>query len=249
MSVTTLNKEKGAGLFFGINRSDALFARRFPISRWYLMPLVDRLAGAMEGTRVRPIHVTLCGLAIGAMAAAMVVLWPHAAPAAALLVLGAWLCDRLDGALARRQGTASALGAWLDANVDELVELGLHLAVAAAAARLAGSAWPWALLVAFLFGKYLFLYGLRAEGAEGDCPDFRAAKRELPSSCHPSSPWLRRLRSAYHLPGDADVRVHLLVVMLLLGWLTPALAIVAVYYNLRWLVRYGLVARRLGGAR
>ena len=46
----------------------------------------------------------------------------------------------------------------------------------------------------------------------------------------------------------ADVRVHLLIVALAGGWLVAELALVAGYYNLRWIVRYGLVARRLGGA-
>ena len=79
------------------------------------------------------------------------------------MVLAAWFFDRADGLLARRQQTASAWGAWLDANVDELVDVGLHVAVAAAAATLTGSALPWALLVAFLAGKYLLVCGLALE--------------------------------------------------------------------------------------
>ncbi|MFH1922574.1 MAG: hypothetical protein ABIP48_22150, partial [Planctomycetota bacterium] len=55
------------------------------------------------------------------------------------------------------------------------------------------------------------------------------------------------LRAAYHLPGNADVRVHLLAVALAGGWLLEELCVVAAYYNLRWIARYVLVARRLGG--
>jgi hypothetical protein len=40
-----------------------------------------------------------------------------------------------------------------------------------------------------------------------------------------------------------------LLAALCTGWLTAELALVALYYNLRWIVRYALVARRLGGAR
>ena len=57
------------------------------------------------------------------------------------------------------------------------------------------------------------------------------------------------LRAAYHTPGNADVRVHLLAVAWLTGWLGAELAVVAVYYNLRWIARYVLVARRLGRVR
>jgi hypothetical protein len=57
------------------------------------------------------------------------------------------------------------------------------------------------------------------------------------------------LRTLWHLPGNADIRLHLLILALLSGWLTVELAVVAVYYNLRWIASYLLVARRLGGER
>jgi phosphatidylglycerophosphate synthase len=174
------------------------------------------------------------------VAAAVLVLRPDAAPVAAAMVLAAWFFDRADGLLARRQQTASAWGAWLDANVDELVDVALQIAVAAAAATLTGSALPWALLIAFLVGKYLLVCGLALEEK-----DREGRERSCDSDDGPASGrWLRR---AYHLPGNADVRVHLLVLALVTGWLTAELALVAAYYNLRWIVRYVLVFRRLGG--
>jgi len=109
--------------------------------------------------------------------------------------------------------------------------------VAAVAAARADAAWPLRLLVAFLAGKYLLMYGLMLEQR----PAAGAARAEEPA-CNMG--WLRR---AYHLPGNADVRVHLLALALMTGWLTVELALVAVYYNARWMVRYALVARRLGG--
>jgi hypothetical protein len=51
------------------------------------------------------------------------------------------------------------------------------------------------------------------------------------------------------LPGNADVRVHLLAMLLLIGWWTAELLLVAVYFNFRWIARYVLVARRLGNPR
>ena len=186
--------------------------------------------------------MTVCGLLTAAVAAAVLVLRPDAAPVAAAMVLAAWFFDRADGLLARRQQTASAWGAWLDANVDELVDVGLQIAVAAAAATLTGSALPWVLLVAFLVGKYLLVCSLALEehGCASAGSDRATARRPA------SGGWLRR---AYHLPGNADVRVHLLVLALVTGWLTAELALVAAYYNLRWIVRYVLVFRRLGGRR
>lgn len=213
---------------------------RYPISRWYLCSAAGWMASRLVATRVRPVHLTLLGLGL-AMAGAGLVAWrPDFSPLAGLLVLAAWLCDRVDGQLARRQRTVSARGAWLDANVDELTDVVCHLAAAAAASAQCDDSGPWLLVMAFVVGKYLFMYGLNVEEHVAGPPRNTQAGRPH----HNAARWLR---AAYHLPGNADVRVHLLVAALLTGRLWWELAIVALYYNLRWTARYVLVARRLGG--
>jgi phosphatidylglycerophosphate synthase len=251
-----------------------------------LRPAAASLAAVLAPTRVRPNWLTLAGLTAAVAAAALLSVRPEAAPWAAGCVLLAWFCDRADGQLARLQHSASAWGAWLDANVDELTDLGLHVSVAAAAAAKTASSLPWALLIAFLSGKYLLMYGLgsdeaaeaknkksaagghrpkvgrqsavgRKKVAESSCflrlcafvPLCLCACSRLPTAdCRlPASPVVPFLRKLYHLPGNADVRIHLLLAALCTGWLTAELALIAIYYNMRWIVRYALVARRLGG--
>src|SRR5947199_359765 len=56
------------------------------------------------------------------------------------------------------------------------------------------------------------------------------------------------VRSLYHLPANADVRAHLLISATACGWLTAELALIAVYYNFRWVARYVLIARRIRAA-
>jgi phosphatidylglycerophosphate synthase len=195
------------------------------------------------------VHVTLCGLMLNLAAVAAMAARPAFAPVAAALVLAGWFCDRLDGQLARRQRTVTRWGGWLDGNVDELADLALQSAVAWAAARGSTSSTPFFLLAAFLGGKYLFAYGQNLEEHLGES---RLPGAEKPERVGSISRWrnlTRWLRTAWHLPGNADVRLHLLVVALLGGWLTAELAVVAVYYNLRWIAGYVLVARRLGGQR
>lgn len=240
---------RGPGTAGGLRDHAAAFSerqrgRRYPISRWYLRPAAGWLAAVLGPTPVRPVHLTLCGLTAAAAAAAVLVWLPQATPVAAALVLLYWLLDRADGQLARRQATASARGAWLDGNVDELVDVGLHAAAAAVLAGQVGAVWPWWLLMAFLAGKHLLMYGLALE--EHVHNTATAGRATGPS---PATPLRAIVRRAYHLPGNADVRVHLLVVALAGGWLAAELAMVAVYYNLRWIVRYALVLRRLEGAR
>jgi len=214
-------------------------AADYPVSRWYLRPVAGRLAAWLAATRIRPVHLTACGLLSAAVAAAVLIGRPEMTPLAALLVLGWWFFDRADGQLARRQNTVSAWGTWLDGNVDELADVGLHMAVASALAVQAEAVWPWWLLVAFLGGKYLFVYGLTMEehaGSPHPQPLSRSRERGVVCSPHPHAfsrarergvvlgwplsekpaGWLRR---AYHLPGNADVRAHLLVLALATGCL------------------------------
>ena len=51
-------------------------ARAYPISRWYLLPITERLASRLAATRARPVHVTLAGLALGLAAAGWLVADP-----------------------------------------------------------------------------------------------------------------------------------------------------------------------------
>jgi phosphatidylglycerophosphate synthase len=196
----------------------------------------------LASTPVRPWQLSVCGLLVAGLAAGLIAkggCWP---PLAAALVLLAWFLDRADGLLARRQGTTSPRGAWLDANIDELTDVGLHMATAWAAFSATASAWPIVWLAAFLAGKHLLMHGLATES--------HYQTNEAP--LHASSPAIRTepcglFWRLYHLPANADVRIHLLAVAVAGGWLTTELAIVAVYYNLRALARFVLVCRRLPG--
>jgi phosphatidylglycerophosphate synthase len=235
-STTSQHPAKAACRWRAAPPDEAKRAVRYPISRWYLRPAAGWLARRAAATSVRPVHLTACGLGLGAAAVAVLLLGPEAAMLAAALVLAAWFFDRADGQLARLQGTASAWGAWLDGNVDELLDLAWHGAVAAVVAMQTAATWPWLLFIAFLAGKYLTMYGLMIEQpASSDAVDSDRGRKG----------WLHR---AYHLPANADIRVHLLVAGLVTGLLATELAIVAGYYNLRWIIRYVLVARRLGGS-
>lgn len=221
-----------------LTADEARRAANYPLARWYSRPAAALLSKALADTPVRPWHLTLVGLLCACAAAACVVASNSLGLVAAALVLIAWFFDRADGLLARRQQRCTPLGAWLDANVDEAVDLGVHVCMAAAAAAAWQSQWPWAFLIAFLFGKYLLMYGLAAgeslfDGAGSS--DSAAAAPEPPMSL------LRRL---YHLPGNADVRIHLTALALASGFLTTELALIAAYYNLRWIARFVLLTRR-----
>jgi hypothetical protein len=211
-------------------------ARNYPLSRWYLRPLAGLVARRLARSTVRPWQVTVTGFATTLLASLTIVLAPKVPMLAGSLILFAWFCDRLDGQLARRQGTASRFGAWLDGNLDELGDLTLHTAFAYAASTTLG-AFAWMLWGLFVTGKYLFMYGLSTE----------TAGPESDSNPSDSNEGANSLRWLYHLPANADVRIHLAAAAAYLGYWGVELGLIAVYYQLRWLARYVLVARRLRG--
>ncbi len=214
-------------------------AVNYPLARWYLRPLATWAAEQLNASRVCPWHLTLLGLACAvAAASAIVAAAGSASVSAAVLVLLAWACDRTDGPLARLRGTASSFGAWLDANVDEAVDLGLHVCTAAVAAAACGSQAPWLWLIGFLVGKYLLMYGLNVP-----CDSLTDAAGNKRTHSIPSPSWIR---SAWHFLANADVRIHLLAAAVASGLLVEELALIAVYYNVRWLLRYVLLARDVG---
>jgi phosphatidylglycerophosphate synthase len=90
-------------------------------------------------------------LAIG-VAALVVDAWTHAIPVALLVALAAvaLLLDLADGRVARRTGTANAVGARLDGEVDAFLILALSVPVAGALGR-------WVLLIGL--ARYAFMAG------------------------------------------------------------------------------------------
>ena len=82
------------------------------------------------------------------------------------------------------------------------------------------------------------MYGLAEEDRLGDQTGTYEHSQSAPGGL------LKRL---YHLPANADVRIHLLAAAAATGWLAAELALVAAYYNFRWLARYVLVCRRMSG--
>jgi len=222
---------------------EASRASMYPISRWYARPWANGLARLLAPTFVRPAHLTMLGLLSSCGAIGALTVGSGPVLAAGALVWLAWFFDRADGQLARLQGTASRFGAWMDANVDEFTDVALHVATAFTAARLTGQDWPWLLLVAFLAGKYLLMHGLQMS---------QALEKQTIGSRQPGTipAKLSWPRICYHLPANSDVRLHLLLVALLgSAWnihcLSVELAVLALYYNLRWPLRYGLLYQRL----
>ena len=114
-----------------VSRSAGLHKSNQLIDETFIYAICDRFLPVLP-TNVMPNHVTLVGFGFGVLAAlgyglGGVQVWWLALGIAAHLLF--WLCDNLDGTLARRRGLTSVRGFFLDLTLDQvayaLIYLGL----------------------------------------------------------------------------------------------------------------------------
>ena len=197
-----------------------------PLGRYWAFPIAERLAAALQPTRIRPNVVTLAAAALMLGGAAIVGCGGFGwigRTAAALAFASALVLDTADGRLARLQGTCSAFGQWLDQVLDELADLALHGAIAWALFQSSGSPFWLVLGILFASGKYMFLVQ-SLTGADMEKAEARPAAPEKSRS---------RVRGLVAAMGHADLRWHLWIVLALVGRLDLALVAYAVYFPVR----------------
>jgi CDP-diacylglycerol--glycerol-3-phosphate 3-phosphatidyltransferase len=122
--------------------------------------LAGRSLGQLEQTSVTPNALTIAGVGL-CIAGAVVVYFEYRSEwlflaGAALFVVGSIL-DILDGALARRRGTGTPFGAFLDSTVDRVGE-GFMLGAIGVVLMRDGSEWGVALAFAAIAGSFLVSY-------------------------------------------------------------------------------------------
>ncbi|MDG3004054.1 CDP-alcohol phosphatidyltransferase family protein [Paludisphaera mucosa] len=207
-----------------------------PLGRYWAFPLADRLAAALQPTRVGPNSLTLAAGGLMLLGVATVACgglgWPGRT-ATALAFAAALVLDTADGRLARLQGSCSAFGRWLDQVLDELADLALHAAIAWSTFAATGSPAWLVLGMLFASGKYLFLIqSLTGQVLEkASAPAAGEAPRPAPTIRNGSL--LRSLKRLVGALGHADLRWHLWIVLAAVGRLDVALAVYACYFPLR----------------
>jgi CDP-diacylglycerol--glycerol-3-phosphate 3-phosphatidyltransferase len=122
--------------------------------------LASRSIRSLESTNVTPDTLSIAGVGL-CIAGAVVVYFEYATEwlflaGAALFVVGSVL-DILDGALARRRGTGTAFGAFLDSTVDRVGEGFMIGAIGLVLVR-DGSEWGVGLAFAAVAGSFLVSY-------------------------------------------------------------------------------------------
>ena len=212
----------------GIRGADDEYQRRLtyqPLGRFWAIGPARLLARALAPTRLRPNMVTLAaaGTMLGASAVVAFVprsLWANLL-AGALLAAGLVL-DTSDGHLARLQGTTSEFGRWLDAWLDEVCDMALHMAIAWS--MFAGSGQPGWLVVgmAYGMGKLVFMVGVNEWRGETPVTDGSGTAVAQTTT-----------RDFIRMIGHADIRWHLWILLALIGRLEIGLVLYTAYYPAR----------------
>ena len=94
----------------------------------------DPVGRALFRLRLRPNHLTICGLVVSACAGTAFV-FGHVRLAGVLLIL-AGLFDLFDGSLARASGQAPTFGAFLDSVIDRYSDIVVMLGIVVLYARM-----------------------------------------------------------------------------------------------------------------
>ncbi|NNF05920.1 MAG: CDP-alcohol phosphatidyltransferase family protein [Candidatus Eisenbacteria bacterium] len=129
---------------------------------------VEPIVGLLHALKLTPNHITLFGTALSGVAG-WLVSEGHFIYATLTLGVGG-LCDMLDGALARKYGTSSTFGAFLDSSMDRLAELFFFVGVAIFFHQAEPSSLYIALAILAAGGSFLVSYTrARAEGLGIDC--------------------------------------------------------------------------------
>jgi len=227
----------------GLVGAEAELTRRLtyqPLGRFWALAPARLLARRLSPTRVRPNHLTLAATGLMLVAATLVAtlgprLWGQLTIAMALAL--ALVLDTADGHLARLQGTASELGRWLDASLDELSDMVLHGAIAWGAYLRDGHPGWLVLGMTYGMGKYLFFVvaesgkALETASTLPASPPHTATRSagKLTNRRQSVGP----LKTLVRLAGHADLRWHLWIVLAAMGRLDVALALYAFYFPVR----------------
>ncbi|UCD70639.1 MAG: CDP-alcohol phosphatidyltransferase family protein [Syntrophobacterales bacterium] len=132
-----------------------------------LDPYVYKVAKYLLGKNVNPNLLTFSGFILNAGAAFLLAI--GYSKGGGLAILGAGLCDLMDGAMARNQGRATPFGAFFDSVMDRYSDLIVLLGILLFYAR-AGSTSIIVLTSVVLIGTALVPYvRARAEGVIEKC--------------------------------------------------------------------------------
>jgi phosphatidylglycerophosphate synthase len=216
-----------------------------PLGKYWAFPLAERLAERLRSTVIRPNALTLTTAGLMLCAAGSTAAGAAGGSVGRLAVASclatALVLDTADGRLARLQGTASALGRWLDQVLDELADLALHAAIAWAAFARDGRPIWLVLGIVYASGKYLFLIqsllGNELEEGWGEIVSPAQSPDRGDRGARGSRVGSGLVRIGRML-GHADLRWHLWIVLAAAGRLELVLAVYACYFP----------ARALGGA-
>jgi len=198
-----------------------------------VMRSIARMLNKLTGGKLSPNVVTLVGLVMH-IPIALLIAYGHPIWGAVLLVVFG-LFDTLDGELARLQGTESPVGMFLDSSTDRMKEIILYIGAAYFLVAQAGTtsfstAQTAAVVVAACGGSVLVSY-VNAWG--------EAVLSANPHKKHAINQTFRSGLMRF------EVRMFLLAVGLLSGWLLYIIGIIAVLVWFTAFERLQNVIRRL----
>lgn len=191
------------------------------------MAKVARIVNRSTKGTIRPVHITLMSL-LGHIPAAWA-LWTCRPILAASLITIFGILDSLDGALAREQGSVSKLGMLFDAITDRMKEALIYVALAAFAMQHETDLSAWAVVA--LASTSLLVSYVKAKG-----------EMALSSRIDDVQKLNRMFDGGF---ARYEVRMTLIVLGLLTGYLAPLVHLAIAFNLLTAAIRFMLIAQMI----
>lgn len=178
-----------------------------PISRHLNRPLSIRVSKILARWPITPNQISIGSFLMSLVAAVLI-----AQGATPLLILGGLLAqlasviDGCDGEIARLKYQGSEYGGWLDAVLDRYGDAALLLALTWVLAQQHAGDWVWLLGIAAIVGSFMVSY--------------TADKYDQ---------WVQQQGIALRL--GRDLRILLIALAAITGWIAPVLLLIAVLMN------------------
>jgi phosphatidylglycerophosphate synthase len=219
--------------------SEYVRTKWFPIGRYYIVPISKFLASRIAKTGMTANQVTLVSFILGMLSGVLLFFNdPMCYFLAALCHLLFWILDITDGKVARLKRSVSAFGKWFDPVAGEIVDYFVHFCIVLSLYMRTGLVvFIWIGMFYFI-GKHLTLFAMQMgsqvlakEKAEG-----------LPFMS--GNGFMSAAPKIAHLVHDADIRVHVMCLFMLLNMTAIPLIVYAVYFNLWFAVKFAMETKR-----
>lgn len=202
----------------------------YPIARYYLVPLAQKIAFLLSKYNFSPNFVTFVNAGVGVVICYFFLINKFLALNCFLILLW-WTLDHADGHLARLLKKQTPLGEFLDSFLGSAIWHAMHLFIAFGLYFFTHLSLYLILGIFYMYGNFMY--------ARSNALRIKMKSEKNQSSISVSrNEKLHMIKKAISLMDDTDVRIHLLSFVSFFKLPVVSLIYNTVYFNFRWMINF-----------